>query len=131
MAGKDEMALMAHLMRRAGFGADREELEQRVAKGYEATLEELLNPPPEDPAGKASVDALLYRYHPGTFLPGGVPTMGQARFMYCMLNSRDPPGGQDGAILASGLCHGPVKSRQLQRDAGPDCHVPPVWDGQL
>ena len=46
MAGKDEMALMAHLMRRAGFGAAREELEQRVAKGYDATVEELLNPPP-------------------------------------------------------------------------------------
>ncbi len=90
MAGKDEMALMAHLMRRAGFSAAREELEQRVAKGYEATLEELLNPPPEDPAGKASVDAVLYRHHPGTFLPGGVPTMGQARFMYCLRNSQTP-----------------------------------------
>ena len=35
---------MAHLMRRAGFGATRDELEARVAKGYEATVEELLNP---------------------------------------------------------------------------------------
>ena len=33
MAGKDELAIMAHLMRRAGFGATREELEKRVAKG--------------------------------------------------------------------------------------------------
>ena len=39
-----EIALMAHLMRRAGFGASYEELEQRVAKGYEATVEELLYP---------------------------------------------------------------------------------------
>ena len=31
MADKD-IALMAHLMRRAGFGATREELEDRVAK---------------------------------------------------------------------------------------------------
>ena len=36
------IALMAHLMRRAGFGAPRDELEARVAKGYEATVEELL-----------------------------------------------------------------------------------------
>ena len=43
MAGND-IALMAHLMRRAGFGATYEELEARVAKGYEATVEELLNP---------------------------------------------------------------------------------------
>ena len=43
MADK-EIALMAHLMRRAGFGAARDELEANVAKGYEATLEELLHP---------------------------------------------------------------------------------------
>jgi uncharacterized protein (DUF1800 family) len=40
----NDIALMAHLMRRAGFGALYEELEQRVAKGYEATVEELLHP---------------------------------------------------------------------------------------
>ncbi len=43
MADKD-IALMAHLMRRAGFGAPYAELEARVAKGYEATVEELLHP---------------------------------------------------------------------------------------
>ena len=43
MADKD-IALMAHLMRRAGFGAKYDELEARAAKGYEATVEELLNP---------------------------------------------------------------------------------------
>jgi len=43
MADQD-IALMAHLMRRAGFGAPYAELEARVAKGYEATVEELLHP---------------------------------------------------------------------------------------
>ena len=43
MASED-IALMAHLMRRAGFGASREELEARVATGYEATVEELVHP---------------------------------------------------------------------------------------
>ena len=43
MAEKD-IALMAHLMRRAGFGAQYHELEARAAKGYEATVEELLHP---------------------------------------------------------------------------------------
>jgi len=38
------IALMAHLMRRAGFGAPYAELETRAAKGYEATVEELLHP---------------------------------------------------------------------------------------
>ncbi len=43
MADNDIM-LMAHLMRRAGFGASYEELEERAAKGYAATVEELLYP---------------------------------------------------------------------------------------
>ena len=43
MAGSD-IGLMAHLMRRAGFGASYEELERRTAMGYEATVEELLHP---------------------------------------------------------------------------------------
>ena len=34
------LELMAHLMRRAGFGASRDELERRIATGYEATVEE-------------------------------------------------------------------------------------------
>ena len=52
--------LMAHLMRRAGFGAAREELEARAEKGYEATVEELVNPQ-EDAVDKYE----FYRYHPG------------------------------------------------------------------
>ncbi len=43
MAGND-IALMAHLMRRAGFGATYDELEARAAKGYEATVEDLIHP---------------------------------------------------------------------------------------
>jgi uncharacterized protein (DUF1800 family) len=35
---------LGHLFRRAGFGATRDELEAALAKGYEATLEELLHP---------------------------------------------------------------------------------------
>ena len=49
MAYQDDIALMAHLMRRAGFGAGRDELEARVAKGYEATVEELLHPEAQPP----------------------------------------------------------------------------------
>ena len=39
-----ELRLMAHLMRRAGFGATRDELEQLVGQDYEATVEALLDP---------------------------------------------------------------------------------------
>ncbi len=40
----ESIALMAHLFRRAGFGATMEELERYAAKGYEETVEELLHP---------------------------------------------------------------------------------------
>ena len=45
----ENIKLMAHLMRRAGFGASRDELERRVKVGYEATVEELLNPDAQEP----------------------------------------------------------------------------------
>ena len=44
MADHQDIMLMAHLMRRAGFGASHEEVERRAAIGYEATVEELLHP---------------------------------------------------------------------------------------
>jgi len=36
--------VMAHLLRRTGFGATRDQIDQYVAKGYEETVEDLLNP---------------------------------------------------------------------------------------
>ena len=44
MGSNNELAQMAHLMRRAGFGATRGELDALVAKGYEAVVEDLVNP---------------------------------------------------------------------------------------
>ena len=41
---ESNVALIAHLMRRAGFGATRSELEEYAAKGYDATVDELLDP---------------------------------------------------------------------------------------
>ncbi|MQG15114.1 MAG: DUF1800 domain-containing protein, partial [SAR202 cluster bacterium] len=61
MSDKEDIALIAHLMRRAGFGASREELEDRAAKGYEATVEELLYPEDQPPID----DDILYRFLPG------------------------------------------------------------------
>ncbi|MDA0733641.1 MAG: DUF1800 domain-containing protein [Chloroflexi bacterium] len=56
MAVSQDIALMAHLMRRAGFGARREELEKYVAQGYEATVEWLLNPQDDDGVEEDIVD---------------------------------------------------------------------------
>jgi uncharacterized protein (DUF1800 family) len=85
MADQD-IALMAHLMRRAGFGASREELEERVAKGYEATVEELLHPDEQEPVNKY----VLRRYHPWTWKPGTMTGHGAAEWMYYMLATKRP-----------------------------------------
>ncbi len=58
MADSD-IALMAHLMRRAGFGASRDELEELVAKSYEAVVEDLFVP--GDPQNMP--DDVIQRYH--------------------------------------------------------------------
>ncbi|GIS93091.1 MAG: hypothetical protein CM1200mP22_03280 [Dehalococcoidia bacterium] len=44
-----DISQIAHLMRRAGFGAPLEELQARAAKGYDATVEELLDPDSQPP----------------------------------------------------------------------------------
>jgi uncharacterized protein (DUF1800 family) len=85
MASQDDIALMAHLMRRAGFGASRKELESRVAQGYEATVEELL-----DPESQPAVDDdILYRYFPN-YEGGMAPVQAQAQWIYRMVNTQRP-----------------------------------------
>ena len=84
MASED-IALMAHLMRRAGFGATRSELEERVAKGYEVTVAELLHP--SDPGNMP--DDVIRRYHVDVAelrLP--VPTA--ANWLYRMITTQCP-----------------------------------------
>ena len=80
------IALMAHLMRRAGFGATRDELESLAAKGYEAVVDELLNP-----EEKPDLDRYeLIRYQPWTWKPGTLPGMGSAEWRWAMLNTKRP-----------------------------------------
>jgi uncharacterized protein (DUF1800 family) len=84
MAEKD-IALMAHLMRRAGFGASYRELEERAAKGYEATVEELLHPE-EQPEVRMD---LLQRYFVDWKQINGLEA-NQAHWLYRMINSARP-----------------------------------------
>ncbi len=61
MTNSNEFRLMSHLMRRAGFSSTKENIEKRLQIGYEATVEELLNPIHKDD----SIDnSLLRRYNP-------------------------------------------------------------------
>ena len=59
MAERD-IQMLAHLMRRAGFGATREELERCAQDGYESTVERLL----DTGSGAGMSEYLIRRYHP-------------------------------------------------------------------
>ena len=85
MSTGEEIASMAHLLRRAGFGANRDELETYLVKGYAGTVEELLNPEGQP----AFEDDLIYRYIP--YLRSGTSLQGfQCYWMYRMISTRRP-----------------------------------------
>ena len=86
MASSEAIGLMAHLMRRAGFGATRSEIERRVAQGYEETVEQLLNPG----ASPGADTNLLYRYHPSFEGAAQHYTGGQADWLYKIVNTERP-----------------------------------------
>ena len=83
----DRLALMAHLLRRAGFGASREELEAYVARPYEAVVDDLVNPErfpePDD-------EDVLTRYYPHLLANQDNPQVWNGRWFYRMLNSKRP-----------------------------------------
>lgn len=86
MTDNHDIGLMAHLMRRAGFGAPRGELERRAAKGYDATVDELIQASGSDPAD----EHVLLRYQPAALLPGGNPPMGNVNWMFHLVNTQRP-----------------------------------------
>lgn len=83
--GSKDIELMAHLLRRAGFGATRSELEAHVAKGYEATVEALLNP--SEPNNMP--DDIIRRYHVDIHESRFGPSAA-ANWLYRMVTTRCP-----------------------------------------
>ena len=81
------LALMAHLLRRAGFGASRQEVERYAAQGYDATVEELLHP--EDAPPALDDEDLIRRYHIDQNSLIYVESC-QAYWLYRMINTRRP-----------------------------------------
>ena len=82
---ESDVALIAHLMRRAGFGATRAELEDLTSKGYEAVVEDLLNPESfpdmeEDVWKRYNMDL---SYHDSLPVHAG-------RWLYRMINTQRP-----------------------------------------
>ena len=87
MSETQEIAQMAHLMRRAGFGASRDELERLVAQGYEETVEQLVDPPADIPRADLH---LLFRYMPSLETGGPVTVPGAANWLYHLVNTQRP-----------------------------------------
>jgi uncharacterized protein (DUF1800 family) len=82
MASQEDIALMAHLLRRAGFGASRAEIEAKAAQGYDAVVEELLNPESQP----ALEEDLMLRYHPSYNHAAAIEVNIQ-QWLYRMINS--------------------------------------------
>ena len=82
---QSDLALAAHLMRRAGFGATRDELEALASQDYEAIVEDLLHPerfPEVD-------DDVIIRYWLELNNPDSVEPW-NTRWIYRMVNTQRP-----------------------------------------
>ena len=85
---QEDIALTAHLMRRAGFGVTRSELEVCAAQGYEATVEDLLHPE-RFPSVDDEHEDLLERYLTYPSTEANHRTSG-ALWLYRMVNTKRP-----------------------------------------
>ena len=77
---ESDLALTAHLMRRTGFGATRDELEILSTRSYEAIVEDLIHPerfPDID-------EDIAQRYF-------GIRFSSKSQWIYRMVNSQRPP----------------------------------------
>ena len=80
-----DLELMAHLHRRAGFGATHDELQAALARGYEAVVEDLLHPEAQPPLD----DYLIHRYYVDV-QEGRQINSAQYGWIYRMINTRRP-----------------------------------------
>ena len=81
MADQD-IALVAHLLRRAGFGASRDEIEAKTEQGYNNVVQDLLNP-----EAQPAVDVdLLMRYYPSYYQAAAIETNIQ-QWVFTMINT--------------------------------------------
>jgi len=85
-ASTTDLALMAHLLRRAGFGADRDELERYAEKSYEDVVDDLLNPERFD----EPEDEVLTRFYPHLHANKDNPAVWNGRWFYRMVNTERP-----------------------------------------
>ena len=85
MPSNHDIELIGHLMRRAGFGSNGDELEAYATRGYQATVEELLHPENQPPFH----DDLLYRYFPYFRIGTAIATQ-QSHWLLRMVSTKRP-----------------------------------------
>ena len=81
-----DVQLIAHLMRRAGFGATRLQLDELVEQGYDETVEQLIEAVDRP---TRLTDNLIRRYHPDFSGMMGNQTAG-GNWMYRMISTSAP-----------------------------------------
>jgi len=96
----NDLALKAHLLRRAGFGASRFELEQISDKSYEEIVEDLIHPERFEEID----EDYLKRYNPELSYHDGHP-IHAGRWIWRMINTKRPLEEKMTLFLASCFCH--------------------------
>jgi uncharacterized protein (DUF1800 family) len=81
----DETMLMAHLMRRAGFGATKSGLEELAQDGYEPTVDSMIHPGTDSEIN----DAMVRRYFPDQSALHDSSGAG-AYWLYRLVSTKDP-----------------------------------------
>ena len=122
-----DLALVAHLMRRAGFGATRDELEAYASQSYEAIVEDLLHPerfPEVD-------DDVIIRYWLELNNPDSVEPW-NTRWIYRMVNTQRPLEEKMALfwhhVFATSEL-GKVRATMTSCAKAQIEHVPGQWDG--
>lgn len=81
----DKIALIAHLMRRAGFGATKSQLSELMGVEYDQIVDNLLDPAIENDIN----DALVRRYHPDQSVTHDSTGAG-SYWLYRLVSTEDP-----------------------------------------
>ena len=87
MIATEGFQLMAHLLRRAGFGATYTEIQEQLSEGYESTIETYLQPSDSD--SRHLEDDVIRRYH-SDIHESRIPEAPGSQWVYRMVTTNSP-----------------------------------------
>ena len=125
--GRQDIELMAHLMRRAGFGATQAEIEERVEKRIRSHRRgSCWTPGDAQWLGEFIVRRFDLEASGMINYPGSA-----RRWLYRMVTSDAPLAGEDDALLARHLRYGHAEGHQRQGAIRSGGYVQALRDGQV